>query len=341
MSATSVRRRGFFLSVALRCTLLLVLVTAGCQGSKPGTEDDDVGPGDDDLGDDDTTDDDTTDDDDEGDDDAGEPPCSFPEPVAASIDVVEEVYEWGQLSDIDGYLGDAPQPVYHEIVVEEGSCRYLRHHLGECDPPCESPLFCDATEECVPHPQGLYGGALTINGLTTSVEIDPDPDYYTGSYSLPLDLPDDLFFGDDTIQAELEGADFPAFTVEASGVETMFPLSFMNLLELTDGQDAEIFWSSGSTPDACVEVRINSGNGGHGLPLTDIIQCVAPDTGLMSIPSEVIDPFPFSATPDYTAGIDWPPSELTRYTRGLRTTEFGPAELVVRSTYYFPYEHLQ
>jgi len=173
------------------------------------------------------------------------------------------------------------------------------------------------------------------------VEIDPDPDYYTGYYSSSPDLPDDLFFGDETIRAELEGADFPAFAVEASGVETMFPLSFMNLFVMTDGQDAEISWSSGVNPDACVEVRINSGNFGHGMPLTDIIQCVAPDTGLMTIPSEVIGPFPLGATPDYTAGIDWPPSELTRYTRGVGTTEFGPADLVVRSTYYFPYEHLQ
>jgi len=55
----------------------------------------------------------------------------------------------------------------------------------------------------VPYPQGLYGGALTIHGLTASVEIDPDPDYYTGYYSSSPDLPDDLFFGDETIRAEL------------------------------------------------------------------------------------------------------------------------------------------
>ena len=330
-------------------TLLVALLLVGCPAGNDdddndsGTGDDDSTAGDDDTGDDDTTpgDDDTVPDDDSGDDDTVADPCSFLEPPAASIDVVEEVTYGTPYSRVSAWVGDTQFPGYHEITLAEGACRYLSLAYGNCDPPCDPVAeVCTAGDVCEAYPLGLSAGVLDITGLAVAVSIETSewsPGYYWG----PWDLPADIYASGDAIGASFVGDTFPAVNLAAVGVETLESTLEGVHLEMHDGQDAEVTWTPGSDPDICVRVAVNGVNQAHGLPLMDIIECVGTDTGSLVIPAALVEEFPTGQTQEICVGHDCPPSELTRYTRDATQTSYGLAELQVRNSVYFFYDHTE
>ena len=320
-----------------------LLALAGC----PGPELDDDVSGDDDAADDDVTgDDDLADDDATGDDDATDS-CDFPDPPAALISVSEtyRFYEDGAWSDVystvRGWLLDGPTPVYHQVVLEEGRCRYLTYDAALCNPPCDWDQYCSPAGECVPRPAGIWGGTLTISGLAQPIEIPPEAG--TGTYYGPYPLPDDLFEPQDPIGAELTGDVFPATLWEALGIEDMDRQIAEFGLDLDAGQDTVVTWTPGDVQDACVELWINGtslGSMAHGMPLDDIIWCIGPDTGSLTVPQSLVETFPPGETPENECfGFDCPKSELIRVFRHVQSTPYGPAELSVDSTVYFRYRH--
>jgi len=327
--------------------LFAALVLVGCPA---GDDDDDSGSGDDTATDDDATgdddvtgDDDTTpgDDDTVGDDDSADVPCSFPVPAAASIEVVEEVTYGTPYARVYAWVGDTRFPSYHESTLQEGSCRYLSLAYGNCDPPCDPVAeVCTADDVCEAYPVGLSAGVLDITGLAVPVSVETSewsPGYYWG----PWDLPEDIYGPGDGITATFDGDVFPAVNLSAVGVESMDSSLEGAHLEMHDGQDAEVTWTPGPDPDVCVRVEVNGVNTAHGLPLMDIIECVGTDTGSLTIPAAMVEEFPPGQTQEICVGHDCPPSELTRYTLDSTQTSYGPAELQVRNTVYFFYDHTQ
>jgi hypothetical protein len=109
--------------------------------------------------------------------------------------------------------------------------------------------------------------------------------------------------------------------------------------EMLDGTDAELSWTPGPDPEACVRLVLNGFNAVHGAPLGDVIVCEGTDTGTLVVPQTFVEEFPYGETPVVTEGYDWPHSELTRYTRNSVDTALGRAELVVRSSTYFQPSH--
>ena len=335
--------------LALLVSLLAAVMMIGCPGDDDDDTtgippDDDTTAGDDDTtpDDDDTGDDDTTpDDDDSGDDDTVADPCSFLEPPAASIEVVEEVTYGTPYSRVYAWVGDTRFPAYHEVTLAEGACRYLSLAYGNCDPPCDPVTeVCAATDVCEAYPLGLSAGVLDIAGLAVTVSIETSewsPGYYWG----PWDLPTDIYDAGDAIAATFEGDVFPATSLAAVGVETLDSALEGDHLEMHDGQDAEVTWTPGPDPEVCVRVEINGVNASHGLPLMDIIECVGTDTGSLVIPAALVEEFPTGQTQEICVGHDCPPSELTRYTRDATQTSYGVAELQVRNSVYFFYDHTE
>jgi len=266
--------------------------------------------------------------------------CGFAEPAAGTIDVAElsDAFHGGVVSRIEASLRTGPSPLFHEVVMEDGDCRYYKSVVGSCDPPCGSGESCTADGDCVPYPESVSGGKLAITGLGDKIVIEPE-DWSPGTYIGPDQLPAELFASGDEIGASLAGADFPALALGVLGVEAMDTELTQAGYEMLDGQDAEITWTPGPDPDACVQLVINGFNAVHGAPLSDIIVCEGSDTGSLSVPQAFVEEFPHGETPLVTEGYDWPHSELTRYSRNSTETELGRAELVVRSTTYFQPSH--
>jgi hypothetical protein len=267
-------------------------------------------------------------------------PCGFADAPAALIDVSVryDVFHSGAYARIEAKIQDGPYPTFHEVAMEEGGCRYLKVAYGNCDPACPNGEVCVIGDVCVPYPSDQYGGTLTIVGLGDPIELEPE-DWSPGTYTGPAGLPADLFDSSDTVGADLAGDDFPALTLGAKGVATIDPDLTENGFEMVDSQDAEITWTPGPDPNACMRVVINGFNQAHGAPLADIIECEGPDTGSLTIPQSFVEEFPHGATPEVTSSYDWPHSELTRYTRSSKEVAEGPARLIVRSTAYFLTSH--
>jgi len=222
--------------------------------------------------------------------------------------------------------------------MEQGGCRYLKIEYGNCDPPCLGGELCVLGDVCVPYPSAISGGVLTVLGLGSPMEIQPE-DWSPGTYTGPAGLPADLFDETDAVGATLAGGEFPALSLGAKGVAAIDPDVTANGFEMIDGQDAQITWTPGPDPNACMRLVINGFNLAHGAPLADIIECEGRDNGSMTVPRSFVEEFPYGTTPEVTEGYDWPFSELTRYTRSSKDVPQGSAQLRVRSTAYFLETH--
>ena len=267
--------------------------------------------------------------------------CGFSVPPAALIDVSKRYNEWPGETDlrVDGWVHSIPSQSFHTVVMEEGSCRYLKAAFGFCDPPCGYYETCIADGECVQiHPEPISGGLLTVTGLGEPIKIETStrtPGWYHWSGGPPLPL----FEAGDAVGAALSGAEFPPVTLAATGIAPMDTDLAATGFKMKDGQDVVLTWTAGPDPEACIQVVLNGFNMAHGQPLNDIIRCEGPDSGSMVVPQAMVEAFPPGETPEATVGNDWPLSELTRYTRDVAETTLGPAELVVRSTVYFRLSH--
>ena len=171
-------------------------------------------------------------------------PCGFSEPTVAEIDVSirSDVYHDGIFARIEASLRNGPVPLFHEVVMEEGDCKYYKAVPGTCDPACGGGEICTVNDECVAYPEGISGGTLKITGLDETVKIQPE-DWSGGAYIGPAGLPGQLFESGDSIGAGLSGDAFPALAVGATGVTVMDTDHTDNGFEMVDGLDAVVTWT--------------------------------------------------------------------------------------------------
>jgi hypothetical protein len=268
--------------------------------------------------------------------------CGFAEPRAGTIDVSErfDVFHQESYSRVNASFHDHPDPTYHEVLLEEGDCRYLRAKQGFCDPACAGDEICTIDDRCEPYPLQTPAGTLTFSGLAERVVVDPEQ-AGTGTYVGPGGLPGELFGIGDAIRVTVSGDEFPQVALGARGVAAMDTDLTRDGLAFSNGMDGEVTWMVSDDEDACVSLVLNSFNALHGAPLSDIIECESPDDGSLLVPQALLEQFPLGETPEVTEGYDWPHSELTRYTRGTKQVEPGAATLIVRSTSYFRFSHVE
>jgi hypothetical protein len=267
--------------------------------------------------------------------------CGAGAPPAAVIDVSErfDVFHAGVYGRIGARLYDAPDPAVHELVLDEGECRHYELAAPFCDPACAPGELCAVGDACAPVPAQLGGGRLTITGAAGGDPIGVDPDDFDpGTYVGPGGLTD-LFDETTEVDAALAGGDFPALALRGRGVSAIDTALTASGFDLTTGAAAELTWTAGPDPDACVQVVLFGFNESHGAPLNTIIRCESADDGSLTIPQAMVDAFPTGDTPEVTEGYDWPHSELTRYTRARTTVDPGDAVLLVHSTTYFRLRH--
>jgi hypothetical protein len=271
-------------------------------------------------------------------DDVGLDLCTFSEPAAAQVFVEERYNPLGWSARVEGWVNEWPASVWQTVLFEEGECRYLKLFPGSCDPQCEWGEFCNPDGVCEAYPAGISAGTLTVEGLGAPLVIEEE-EFLAGRYYGSDGLPGDLFGAGDPIGASWSGDVFPGVALDARGVAPMDADLAETWLVLVADDPYEVSWTAGEDPAACVELRIHGYNSAHGLPLNDIIWCVGPDDGRITIPASMAALFPLGTCP--VVAVDCPPSELTRYTRQTRETAGGDATLMVRSSTRFAWEHLE
>ena len=295
--------------------LVLLLLLPGC----PGGDDDDTSAGDDD------------------DDSAAGPglaACEFADAPVASFDIRQHAFAESWTVSVSGRVWAEPYPSWHEVLRESESCRYMTFLPGNCDPPCEGTELCTSGGECVGWPEGVAAGTMTVEGLGDPLVIEAQ-DHAPGSYGDSVSLSLDELDGPNPIRVSLAGDVFPAVELEAHAVSQVVTVLEAGGLSIPDAEPVTVTWNAGNDPDACAAVNLYTQNMGHGLPIINVLQCVGPDTGSLTIPAEMTDIWPDWATPDACAGIDCPYSEVVRYTRQIVETDPGDAWLTVSSTSVF------
>lgn len=300
-------------AVALRLGLAAsALVVVGCHGGEDGADDgDDGGDGADDGG--------------------GDGPG---EPAEGLFEVVEsELGEGGTpWARVLGSIVDA-RPVYHRLAAEAGACQLWTYEVGECSG-CDG--LCNADGECIPLPEQLSAGTLTLSGLAEEVTLPFRAYGYMPESALPADL-----FGDDqrvTLEAA-GGPDVAAFSLEVDGppriATDLDPGEGRDdTLQLVDGEDLVVTWSP-AVPGTRVRLDILSNNRGHGLPLDAMIQCEADDAGELVVAAELVEAFPDKDYSPICVSVDCPPSSLTRFRADRATIGGRDIELRVASVQEF------
>lgn len=204
-------------------------------------------------------------------------------------------------------------------VDRAGDCVLFESDLGFCQDPCDG--FCTSDGSCVPFPEQLSVGTLAVDGLSVPVAIDPA----TGNYYSYSDATLSATPGA-TVTASAPGEDLAAFEVAAT-VPAPLRIPGLGDLELAAGSDLVIEW----TPeDAGARVRLNlrSDTAGHGMYAPALILCDVADTGSLTVPQSLIDPFTDPA--NWGCG-DCIPSWIERYGHGSAGAGDDRVDLLVSS----------
>jgi len=261
-------------------------------------------------------------------------PCTLADAPVAWFEIAQHALADTWSLAVTGQVWDEPFPSWHDVLLETDSCRYSVYLPGTCNPPCEGGDLCTAAGECVGWPDGVEAGTLTIDGLADPLVLEP-LEHAPGSYGATVSVYQDQFGEKDPVTVSLEGDTFPALALAARGVAEVEADVGGDGLSIPDAQPVTVTWNSGSDAQACAQVNLYTQNMGHGLPILNVLECVGPDIGSLTIPAEMTDIWPDWTTPEACAGIDCPYSEVVRYTRQIVETDVGDAWLTVQTSSQF------
>jgi len=275
---------------------LALLALAGCQ--RDPDDDDTTTPADDDAADDDTT----------------------PDPGTCN-----RFNTWGtftiETDDTDGNVRgqyqDGPNPFELAAVVEDGSCAFYGwDHIPNCDPPCESPEYCTLDDECLPYPDLVSAGTLTVTGTDPPLEIEPDtgPDYSTGA-AMPY-----LYEAGAELTLSAPGSDaVDPFELTVAGVGGPMDPRHLTVF-MVPGEDLLVEWTPAEVPsDARMEVGFSIDH--HAL-IGGYARCDVPDAdGQVTVPASITDAL-------FGTGAHPENGDLVRYTRTAVETNLGCAEWI-------------
>ncbi len=265
-------------------------------------------------------DDDATGDDDASDDD-GDPatiplagPCGLAERRGG---FVVEAYEGSSI--VDGTVEDATLPlsVLEEVAAEAG-CRLMKRNNPFCDPPCAADETCDHDGQCIPYPEAVDLGTVTVSGLSAPVSMEPVMPGY--SY-FETTLPHPAFEPMSLITLKTSGGALDPFTLHGVGVDPLEVAGESWVVE--EGQPLAVAW----TPPAgesrsTVDLRLNIDQ--HGLsPVT--LWCALDDSGTGEVPAALVAAL-------FGAGVSgYPSGSLGRRTADSIAVGGGCVDLIVAS----------
>jgi hypothetical protein len=220
-------------------------------------------------------------------------------------------------------MSDAPAVPAASVLASAGECEIWVHPAPAfCDPPCNLGV-CVADDECVPFPNVVSAGDVTLSGLLEPLRFVAGEFGYLPDHEIPGD---DLFADGAAITASASGGDVPGFTLEATGVPSLeadLDLESGGVLRIEDGVDEIIRWTAEETG----RIQLGLVVGHHGSDYEALLVCETEDDGELVVPGDLISQFPRQMS-DLESHTSW----LARFSRDVVDTDAGPIELFVSTS---------
>ena len=207
-----------------------------------------------------------------------------------------------------------------ELVQELGPCRLERQRNLFCDPGCTGGFTCGEQGQCVPYPENLDVGDVSVWGLVAPVHMEPDGQsrrYWN------TELPHPGFVQGGDIHLQASGGSARPFTLRGLGEAALTALEAK--LELESEKPLNVSWAPASTGPGPQHVLFTLNIDQHGVtPLT--VTCDVEDTGVLTVPRELIRAL-FAAGPS-----GFPSAKLVRRSADSLSLEQGCVEFGVRTS---------
>jgi hypothetical protein len=276
--------------------------------------------------------DDTSDAGDDGDTDSGLP---APDGDPASIQLAGRC---DQAADLGGFVVEAtqdysvvsgdvsdgvvPMSVLDQVTVS-GDCRAMQRNNPYCDPACTAGETCDFDGECVPFPQTVDLGSVTIAGLVADVimaPVSPGYTYFDTSLSHPAFAAGALIELK-TGQGNTGAGALDPVTLHGVGVSPL-ELSGDTWL-LVEGEPLDVRWTAADAGARSeIELRVNIDQHGSS-PLS--VYCTFADDGEGRVDAALVDLL-------VRAGVTgFPSGKLARITTDQASVEGGCMDFSVSS----------
>jgi hypothetical protein len=207
-----------------------------------------------------------------------------------------EVVYGKNFSYFSGDVGTLPPPMAEpELLLATGSCSVLKQVNLLCGSACVPGQLCGTESKCVDAPGSEGVGTVTVGGLLTEVDLEPDEG--TGYY-LDSDLAHPPFEPGSPIRLDATGGNDAAFTLFGIGVDRLETEDIEWVL--SPGTPLAVTWQPGSVPEADVEVTISIDQLSQA-PAE--IRCLTEDTGTLEIAADLVDTLLLAGTSGSPAGV--------------------------------------
>jgi hypothetical protein len=185
-------------------------------------------------------------------------------------------------SQAGGWVNTARSPQTAGTIDSAGGCRFIGPQPTLCTPACTGNDVCDQDAVCVPYPESVEAGIVTITGTTPPLTMESQPG---SSYYVTMGYPG-LFAAGDPITLHVPGeAGVEPFEITTPGI----PLLGLPTDQLTarEHQDMVVAWTA-VTGVAGAEVVLEMHNDHHAGP--QYIECKADAAaGSLTVPAAILD----------------------------------------------------
>jgi hypothetical protein len=205
-----------------------------------------------------------------------------------------------------------------ELVRELGDCRLERQRNLFCDPPCGGGATCGEGNACVPYPENIDVGEVSLWGLAEAVHMQADA---SGRRYWHTKLPHPGFQTGADIHLQAEGGELTPFTLRGFGVSALETPD--TTLELESEQAFDVAWTAAHASPARVLFTLSIDQ--HGVTPLSVV-CEVGDTGSLSVPAPLVTAL-FDAGPS-----GFPSARLERRSADSTMLEHGCVEFTVRAT---------
>jgi len=241
-------------------------------------------------------------------------PCTLDTRVGGFVVTLAEEY-----TGINGQVLGGVVPVnIPELMAEEGDCKLLKSRNLFCDPGCVPGETCGEEGACIPYPEALSVGSVTVTGLKTTETMEAKwGNHYTNTGSLEHPA----FETSASLQLSATGGDIEAFGLQGIGVSPLVISPGSKQVSASNGAGIALAWESGpSEEEVRIQIKLNINNHGS---TNAWIACDVEDTGNFEISASLLSAL-------YDFGVSGFPSlGLTRQSADSANLSIGCVEFLV------------
>ena len=211
---------------------------------------------------------------------------------------------------VDGQVLDGVVPAnVPELVLQGEHCRVLKGRTLFCDPACVPGETCGDDGACVPYPERISVGTVTVSGLVEPLEMEAK---WGNNYTNPGSMPHPGYVPGADIALAAQGGDYEPFALRGVGVEVL-DATGDEIVSVVQGEGVALSWAAPTVESpALVHLELNLNNHGS---TSAWLSCDLPDTGSYTVPSEAIEAL-------YAIGVSGFPS-LSLSRRSVDATSIG------------------